>query len=550
MNRHLHHNILYAAVAILWGLLILGACAGDEHQKMLAHLAELERQNLADSVMTNDSLAERLAEYFDHHGTPNERMRAHYILGRTYADLGEAPAALEAYLRAASCADTTSADCDYRTLSRVYGQSARLLNSNLQAMSQLEALGKARSYACKACDTLAALTYYAQIAEVYSLLKKPDSVISIREKAYQMYLAVNRKDKAAKTLGPAITAAIEKNDTALARHYIDIYEKYSGVIDDNGNVKQGRKLYYYTKGQYYLAINQIDSAEFLFRRLAKEGATLNHQIAYCVGLQEVFQRRSVSDSVAKYASMAYALNDSAYSLAEMENIQRLKASYDYNRNKNLAERNALSAKHTRIVLLLSIIIIVSILLIIAFQFLLYRKRKSLQIIQYKNDLENLSQAQEQLMILRHGEKQDAEVVIDKLKEEVTLLQKRIAESHIEDDRSLSTIDSKLFDSEIVCHLRALLKENPPQKASFQDSKQLRNLINKLIPSFYNCFSELTPSEYEICLLVRAHFAPAEICKLIGRSDSAVANIRRGILRKIYGVDGTPKELDEKIHQIL
>ena len=540
----------YRLFFLVCSLALLLCGCGSSHRERLQQLETLEAFNIADSVMTNDSLAQVLCDYFDEHGTPNERMRAHYILGRTYADLGEAPAALEAYLDAAAAADTTAADCNYKTLNRVYGQSARLLHNNLQAMSQLEALRKAQAYAWKANDTLAALTYYGQIAEVYSLLKERDSVISIRQKTYHAFLSVNRKDKAALSLGPAITAAVENNDTALARHFIDIYERYSGVIDENGIIKNGRKIYYYIKGKYYLATNQLDSAEFLFRRLANEGTTLNHQIAYCVGLQEVYQRRSVSDSIAKYASMAYALNDSAYSLAEMENIQRLKASYDYNRNKNLAERNALSAKHTRIVLLLSIIIFVSTLLIIAYQFSLYRKRKSLQIIQYKNDLENLCQAQEQLMILRHGEKQDAEVVIDKLKEEVTLLQKRVSESHVEDDRSLSTIDSKIFDSEIVCHLRALLRENPPQKASFHDFKQIRNLINELIPSFYNCFSELTPSEYEICLLVRAHFAPAEICKLTGRSDSAVANIRKGILRKIYGVDGTPKTLDEKIHQIL
>ena len=129
MSRLLSHNILYAVAVILWGLLILGACAGGEHQKMLAHLEELERQNLADSVMTNDSLAERLAKYFDHHGTPNERMRAHYILGRTYADMGEASAAVNAYLDAADAADTIAKDCDYHTLSRVYGQMGYLLYS-------------------------------------------------------------------------------------------------------------------------------------------------------------------------------------------------------------------------------------------------------------------------------------------------------------------------------------------------------------------------------------------------------------------------------------
>ena len=124
--------------AMLWGLLILGACAGDEHQKMLAHLEELERQNLADSVMANDSLAERLAVYFDQHGTTNERMRAHYILGRTYADLGEAPAALDEYHIAADCTDTTATDCDYRILTRVYVQTTSLFYKQLMPNEMLE----------------------------------------------------------------------------------------------------------------------------------------------------------------------------------------------------------------------------------------------------------------------------------------------------------------------------------------------------------------------------------------------------------------------------
>ena len=71
-------------------LAVLAACSGDGSQ-MRAQLEELERQNRADSVMTNDTLAERLVKYFDRHGTPNERMRAHYILGRTYADMGRHP---------------------------------------------------------------------------------------------------------------------------------------------------------------------------------------------------------------------------------------------------------------------------------------------------------------------------------------------------------------------------------------------------------------------------------------------------------------------------
>ena len=51
-------------------LAVLAACSGDGSQ-MRAQLEELERQNRADSVMTNDSLAEHLVKYFDIVPTPH-----------------------------------------------------------------------------------------------------------------------------------------------------------------------------------------------------------------------------------------------------------------------------------------------------------------------------------------------------------------------------------------------------------------------------------------------------------------------------------------------
>ncbi|MCR4915708.1 MAG: hypothetical protein K6A96_08140, partial [Prevotella sp.] len=167
-------------------LAVLASCSGDGSQ-MRAQLEELERQNRADSVMTNDSLAERLVKYFDRHGTPNERMRAHYILGRTYADMGEAPAALEAYLEAADCADTTAQDCDYAALSRIYAQSSRIYYDLIQPRSQIKELEMASYYAWKAKDTLIAIESYAQKANAYSLMHRPDSVVFIRENASHLY---------------------------------------------------------------------------------------------------------------------------------------------------------------------------------------------------------------------------------------------------------------------------------------------------------------------------------------------------------------------------
>ena len=68
---------------------LIGCGGGDEQRRQLA---ELEEQNHSGQPMQNDSLAESLVAYFDRHGNANERMRAKYILGRTYCRLGELPA--------------------------------------------------------------------------------------------------------------------------------------------------------------------------------------------------------------------------------------------------------------------------------------------------------------------------------------------------------------------------------------------------------------------------------------------------------------------------
>lgn len=81
-----------------------------------------DQENQEESLMTNDTLAIGLCDYFDGRGTPNERMLAHYILARTYVDMNEIPQALEELQKAAASADTTAADCDRRLLTRVNRQ--------------------------------------------------------------------------------------------------------------------------------------------------------------------------------------------------------------------------------------------------------------------------------------------------------------------------------------------------------------------------------------------------------------------------------------------
>ena len=138
-------------------------------------------------------------------------------------------------------------------------------------------------------------------------------------------------------------------------------------------------MYHYVKGKYYLLTDQRDSAEAQFRCLQREGHTLNHQIAASKGLQELYETLKIPDSIAKYANLGYQLNDSAYSLSEMESLQRLKASYNYNRNKLLAEQKTSEAREATISLI--IISILSVIILLVASYLIYRNRRKQQRLQ-------------------------------------------------------------------------------------------------------------------------------------------------------------------------
>ena len=111
----------------------------------------------------------------------------------------------------------------------------------------------------------------------------------------------------------------------------------------------------------------------------------------------------------------------------------------------------------------------------------------------------------------------------------------------------SRADEALKQSGIVQHLRELLVRNPQEAATASDIKELKDLVEGVIPSFYGTLNTpdgmLRPIEYEVCLLTRAFFSPAEIGKLLDRNDTYIANIRRRILKKRWDIDGSPKDLD-------
>ena len=531
-------------IIVVGAVVLLTGCGGNK-ARMLQQLEQLEQQNRSGEPMLNDSLAEDLVNYFDRHGSANERMRSRYILGRTYYCLGELPRALELYNEAADCADTTAADCDYYTLCRIHAQNATVFHRQVQPRSQISELNAAIACAKKANDSLAVVECLSQMVEAYKILFEPDSVILLTEKVSQMFKDYGRNDKSSQMLISAVTTLIEKGDVYTAHNNIEEYEKESGYFDRSGHIQKGREIYYYIKGKYYLATNKLDTAEYLFRKELREGKDLNNQIAGNKGLQLVYEQRRIPDSIAKYAKLSYELNDSAYSLSEMQNLQKFQASYNYNHKKELAEKESRKAQAAFLGA-----VIVGCLLVITIMVCLYyiiTKRQTKE--QYLQKATALERAQSDLLELRQ-ENVNASSLIERRDKELQELQAEMAKVKKQSERNAATLESRLDQAPITIRMRGLLEQNPVQSATTDDFRQLRMLINEEIPSFYktlntpNC--SLRPIEYEVCLLLRCHFQPAEICKLTDRSDSYISNLRKAILKKCFNITGSPSDLDQRI----
>ena len=155
--------------------------------RMYHYLLLADACNKCYDTLPPDSILREVAAFYDRHGSANEQLRAHYLLGCAYRDLGEAPQALQCYQDAIDRADTLAADCDFYTLSRVHSQMAALLGEQMLPRQQLEELQQQYYYAFRIQDTLCVLNAMGQMTNAYNMLEQTDSAALIAKNLVEIY---------------------------------------------------------------------------------------------------------------------------------------------------------------------------------------------------------------------------------------------------------------------------------------------------------------------------------------------------------------------------
>ena len=91
-------------------------------QQMRYELVRAQAQNKAYINFSTDSILKEVVDYYDTHGTANERMTARYMLGCAYRDMEDAPAALKYFNLATDIAEQDRSNCNPTTLMKIHSQ--------------------------------------------------------------------------------------------------------------------------------------------------------------------------------------------------------------------------------------------------------------------------------------------------------------------------------------------------------------------------------------------------------------------------------------------
>ncbi len=521
-------------------------------QKMRYELLRHKAMNKACITFTSDSVMKEVVNYYDHHGSANQRMLANYVLGCVYRDMHEAPMALEYYNKATEQADTTAADCDYGTLYRVYSQMGFLFSKQYLLYQELNAFDKAEKYAYLAKDTFNAIVNYQNQGEVYAFLGKKDSVIAINLQAAKLFKKHGNDYAAAIAFGCNYNYYIEKKDSINAKKAFEAYN--STGYEGNSNYEDAKAYVLYQKGTYYLFVNKQDSAYDNLSLSFKMCKSYSIKAATTKALAQYYAKVNQPAMAMKYALQSSEYNDSDLIGARKTQLQQVQAMYDYSRNQEIAKNAEQKAERSTRMNYMIVLSCFMLFLLLSYiyrkQIAIKKKKIAVSKLLYEDSLLKLKRLQDERAILvAENDNKLAQVImekentISKLKAEITHIQERYSLS------SVSDADLILKDSSIYKKIK-FIEVHPKEKMCEEDWKELADTIEEVVPNFIPVLkNKLNDKDYQICLLVRLGFSTSLVARLLGLSDAAISKSRKTMLKKICRKEGKPKEFDEYILQI-
>ncbi len=485
--------------------------------------------------LPSDTAFSEVVRYYDHHGNSNERMRAHYLLGCIYRDMGEAPQAIQCYQDATEYADTLRANCDYNTLFRIYAQMADVYAKQFLTEEALIAQQKTMLYAKKAHDIYHYIHAYELTLNSYNIMDDTAMIVHVTNESHRLFMANGMPQHAANVYPSLIRLYLDHSEYEKAKPLMDVFEKESGLFDEDGNIINPRRTNYYnSKGLYYMGIHRVDSAEYFFRKLLS--CSVNDYASY-KGLLAVYQAKHNQDSIVKYANLCERGLENMLENIQMEATKQVTAMYNYNRVQNQVNKKEQEVRRIKIIIGVSLLLTCLIAVYVYVHIRKNRKRSLAQINQlntnYLEAMNEVDRAKADMAAIQA----DYTLFVCNKEKDIAELEQKVAQyqSQIDSLNSSEREEALLSSNPVETFRKFTYPLQPlPHKS---DWLQLTRIVRQSLPTFYAKVAQenlLSPLQLRTCLLTRLKFTNSEISILLNITPQQVTNTKTAINEKLFG----------------
>ena len=495
--------------------------SNDIHTKKLIQLYLYETKNKLDMELPSDTILSDLTKYFRYQRMIRMQVLATYLLGCCYVQNGKSPEAVKAFNDAIVLADTTSRDCDYNTLTKIYGQLALVYRNQFLSKEEIKAWEQYSKFSFLSGDIYNSIR--GQEFKTHPLCVLGDTIgaLALSEKCHSYYLEAGYTEESVRVYPFQIYLMLMTGRVREVEPLMKEFENNSGLFDNDGNIEVDRQDYYYIKGLYFMNINDVDSAEYYFRKLSLD----EHRYYRYKGLLEVYRQHANVDSVVRYSGlysdeMIKILNQTSTSA-----VQQATALFNYNEARRIAESRAHELRLTIIYALIATFV-----LSIAFFLYYVRSRKLSYRRQRKIDVLNKMYIETSEKL----ERMDSEKIFEirSLQEEIDTLKNEIKKHSKGNSLGL------LMKSEVVTGFIDIVIDRY-QNHLLTDSEwsQVRLLMRSYLPSFYGEVIKsplLSEQEKQICILAVLCVKSGDMALTMRLSSQRITNLKSSANQKLFG----------------
>ena len=327
----------------------------------------------------------------------------------------------------------------------------------------------------------------------------------------------------------------DPNRLVEAKQLIDEYEDKSNSFDDRRELSSSKRIYYCYKGQYYEGVNNLDSAEYYYRKTYYPYMPFTSQNTMFKGLLSVYKKRNQSDSIAKYAQLYCEVNDSSIAKKDQELTAQMSATYDYGLYQKEALEHESKAHRAQLALAAMLLVVAIISFIIYFRWQLNRRKHEELKAEYANISEEYNRNIQTLQLLDETKTE----AIETIQQENQLLKERIDSLKAQEGIREHLIKSNQFaNTDIVKYINNVIIYNPVKNTMTESNwEQLTEAVNLYYPTLMRDLSQsssISQQDIRVCLLVCLSLRVNDIAGLLNVSGQRITNIKASLNETLFG----------------